>query len=214
MSEWMNAFSTRLVPVAVIDRAEDALPLGQALLAGGLNVIEVTLRTDAALAAIGILRRELPELVAGAGTVIDAELVPELAGMGVAFAVSPGLNDKVADACEAVSMPLIPGIITPTELERARARGLRLLKFFPAEAAGGVTMLKALAGPYGHTGIRFVPTGGISLQTLPDYLALPTVAAVGGSWFVNPKLIREGRFEEITRLTAEAIAITRTFSAG
>ena len=210
----MSRFSTsftfrRLVPVAVIERVEDAVPLAEALLAGGLDIIEVTLRTEAALGAMQQIRAACPGMIVGAGTVIDPEIVPQLADIGVEFAVAPGLNERVVEAAANASLPLTPGVITPSEIEQARGYGLKLLKFFPAEQFGGAKTLKALAGPYGHTGIKFVPTGGIDLAKAKDYWALSCVAAVGGSWFVSPKLIAEGKFDEVTRLTAEALAMGR-----
>lgn len=199
----------RLVPVAVIYRVEDAVPLMEALLAGGLDVIEVTLRTEAALESMKAIRARFPEALVGAGTILDAEIVPQLVDLGCAFGVSPGLNERVVEAALAANFPMTPGVITPSEVERARSFGLKVLKFFPAEAAGGAKMLKALAGPYGHTGLSFVPTGGINAAKAPDYFALPTVAAVGGSWFVDKKLVNAGNWPEITRLTAEALTLAK-----
>lgn len=209
----MNAIaalaSARLVPVAVIPTADDALPLADALLAGGLNVIEVTLRTPDAIASIRTLRAERPDLIVGVGTVIDADVVPRLADMGVGFLVSPGLNERVVEAAQRHNLPITPGVMTPGEVERGRALGLDTLKFFPAENAGGAAMLKALGGPYGHTGLKFIPTGGINAARAPDYWALPNVLAVGGSWFVDRKLVEAGSFDEITKLTEEAVALAR-----
>ncbi len=207
----MHAFEVieklRVVPVAVIEQVESALPLAEALLEGGLNLIEVTLRTEAAFETIGAIRSSYPEMIVGAGTILDADVLSRLVDLGVGFGVSPGLNKSVAEEAQRVGFPLTPGVITPTEVERARAMGFNLLKFFPAEASGGVKMLKALAGPYGHTGIRFIPTGGINVGNAADYLSLPVVAAIGGSWFVDKKLINDGKYTEITRLTKEAISL-------
>jgi 2-dehydro-3-deoxyphosphogluconate aldolase/(4S)-4-hydroxy-2-oxoglutarate aldolase len=127
----------------------------------------------------------------------------------VSFFVSPGINERVVEAVQEHSLPITPGVVSPSEVERARALGCRLLKFFPAEAAGGVKMLKALAGPYGHTGLKFVPTGGINSEKAPEYAALPTVAAVGGSWFVDKKLLATKNFGKITELTREALQLVR-----
>ncbi len=201
--------SHRLVPVAVIDRVADAVPLAEALLAGGLPVLEVTLRTEAALAAIEAIRQALPEMQVGAGTLLDPQMVSALVDLGVSFAVSPGLNTTVLAACRKYGLDLLPGVITPTEIEQARQLGVEVLKFFPAEPAGGARFLSALAGPYAHTGIRFVPTGGIDAQKLPDYLKISTVAAVGGSWFVDRKLLSCGDFARVTELTKEALEICR-----
>ena len=146
-------------PVVVLNKVEWAEPLAEALLAGGLDVIEVTLRTEAAMDGMELIREKFPQMHVGAGTVLDAEIVPQLKAMGVEFAVSPGLNPRVVEAAQKAGMRIFPGVANPTDIEAARAMGLKTLKFFPAEPLGGVRMLKALIGPYGHTGIRFVPTG-------------------------------------------------------
>ncbi|MCD8482686.1 MAG: bifunctional 4-hydroxy-2-oxoglutarate aldolase/2-dehydro-3-deoxy-phosphogluconate aldolase [Verrucomicrobia bacterium] len=205
-----TATAQRLIPVAVIDKTEDAVPLAAALQAGGLNVIEVTLRSACAIDAIAAIRRQFPDFIVGAGTVIDVEVVAKLRDLGVHFAVSPGLNPLVLEATQAAGIPLVPGAITPTEIERARSLGVQTIKFFPAEAAGGSAMLKALTGPYGHTGIQFIPTGGIDAAKLKDYLNIPAVAAVGGSWFVDKKWLKAGDFAKITALTAEAVALAHS----
>ncbi len=195
----------KLIPVAVIDRVEDAAPLARALLASGLNVIEVTLRTEAALKCMQAIRSSISEMIVGAGTILDHEIVPRLIDLGVAFGVSPGLNPKIIEAAEKHQLAIMPGIMTPSEIEQARNYGLSTLKFFPAEAAGGAAMLNALAGPYGHTGIKFVPTGGISAENMASYLRIAAVAAIGGSWFVARNLVKEGKFDEITHLTRAAL---------
>ena len=197
----------RLVPVAVIEREDDAVPLMEALIAGGLNVIEVTLRTAAAMGAMRAIRDAFPDVLVGAGTVLDVEPIAELAGMGVGFVVSPGINEKVVEAAMEEGLPATPGVATPTEVERGRALGCRVLKFFPAENLGGANMLKALAGPYGHTGLQFIPTGGVNLELAKNYWALPVVAAVGGSWFVKKELVADGRFDAITEMTREAVQL-------
>lgn len=197
----------RLLPVVVLDREEYAEPLAEALLAAGLDVIEVTLRTEAALGGMKIIREKFPQMRVGAGTVLDAEVVPQLADLGVSFAVSPGLNPKVVEATQEAGMMIFPGVANPTDIEAARAMGVKVLKFFPAEPLGGVTMLKALIGPYGHTGIRFVPTGGIDAAKAVDYAKLGAVAAIGGSWFVKSGLMAAGRWNEIEQMTAHAIEV-------
>jgi 2-dehydro-3-deoxyphosphogluconate aldolase/(4S)-4-hydroxy-2-oxoglutarate aldolase len=198
-------FEKRLLPVVVLDEVEHAEPLAEALLAGGLDVIELTLRTEAALEGIRRIRSKFPEMHVGAGTVLDAEVVPQLVDMGVEFAVAPGISAPVVEACQRAGLEIFPGITSPTEIELARSLGVGTLKFFPAEPLGGVSMLKALIGPYGHTGIRFVPTGGIDAEKAVDYAKLDAVAAIGGSWFVKGGLMKEGRFEVITQMTREAI---------
>lgn len=210
----LSLLRSRILAVAVIERVADAVPLGRALLAGGLDVLEVTLRTEAAVEAICVLRRELPEMRIGAGTVLDPEAVPRLVGAGVSFAVSPGLSPAVFEACAKAGLPLVPGVMTPTEVERAMGLGARVLKFFPAEAAGGVAYLKALSAPYAHTGVRFVPTGGVNAGNLGAYLGLGTVAACGGSWFVDPGWIRAGDFDRVRRATAEALAVAAAGCGG
>lgn len=197
----------RLICVAVIDRAQDAVPLAQALLAGGLDVIEVTFRTAAAAAAIAAIRENLPQMRVGAGTLLSAKQVLEAVDAGAQFGVSPGLSEDALKAAENEGIPLFPGVMTPTEVDRALNLGCRHLKFFPAEAAGGTAMLKALAGPFSHTGVKFIPTGGISAANLADYLALPQVAAVGGSYMSERKLVADAAWQKITALSAEAVKI-------
>lgn len=197
----------RLLPVVVLNKMEWAEPLAEALLAGGLDVIEITLRTEAALPGMEVIIEKFPQMHVGAGTVIDAGFVPQLKAMGVEFAVSPGLNPNVVEAAQKAEMDLFPGVASPTEVESARALGLKTLKFFPAEPLGGVPMLKALIGPYGHTGIKFVPTGGINAGNAGGYAKLGAVAAIGGSWFVSASLMEEGKWGEIERMTREAIEL-------
>lgn len=188
-----------VVPVVVLDKAEDAVPLGRVLLDNGIDVIEVTCRTPAAMDAITALARELPNLLVGAGTVLTTEAVARVADAGAKFMVAPGCNDDVVRAGLKAGLAVTPGVMTPSEIERAYGLGCTLLKFFPAGAAGGVPMLKALTGPYGHLGLRFIPTGGVNADNLADYLALPCVAAVGGSWIVKRDLIADHNWDEIAR---------------
>lgn len=197
----------RLICVAVIDQPDDAAPLAEALLAGGLNVIEVTFRTAAAARAIALIRQKLPAVAVGAGTLLTADNVHQAADAGAQFGVSPGLSESVSHAARQRQLPLFPGVITPSEVMRALDLGWKQLKFFPAEAAGGVAMLKALAGPFSHTGVKFVPTGGINAANLPAYLAVPQVAAIGGSWMAERKLVAEKAWSKITTLTAEAMKV-------
>jgi 2-dehydro-3-deoxyphosphogluconate aldolase/(4S)-4-hydroxy-2-oxoglutarate aldolase len=197
----------RLICVAVIDKPEDAVPLAEALLAGGLNCIEVTFRTAGAADAIARIRSNVPQILVGAGTLLTAEQVKQAIGAGAQFGVSPGLSELVSTTAQKNDFTLFPGVITPGEIMRALELGFRHLKFFPAETFGGVNALKALAGPFGHTGVKFIPTGGITVTTLPHYLALPQVAAIGGSWMAEKKLIAEKNWPQITALTAEAMKI-------
>lgn len=196
----------RIVPVVVIDRPDAAEPLAEALLAGGLDVIEVTFRTAAAEEAIGRIAARFPQVLLGAGTLLSVEQVRQARAAGAIFGVAPGLNKLVVRAAQGCGLLFAPGVMTPTEVERALGLGCKLLKFFPAAAAGGPAMLKALAGPYAHTGVKFIPTGGIHAGNLRDYLALPVVAAVGGSWMVDQKLIAAGDWAQVTARAAEAVA--------
>ncbi len=200
-----NFLKQRLICVAVIEKPEDAVPLTEALLAGGLNTIEVTFRTAGAADAIKRIRQALPNAVVGAGTLLTPDQVKQAVDAGSQFGVSPGLSEAVSHAAHHSKLPLFPGVITPSEVMRALELGWKQLKFFPAETFGGVSALKALIGPFGHTGVQFVPTGGITAATLPNYLALPQVAAVGGSWMAERKLVAEKQWAKITSLTAEAM---------
>jgi 2-dehydro-3-deoxyphosphogluconate aldolase/(4S)-4-hydroxy-2-oxoglutarate aldolase len=206
----MNAetfLQQRLICVAVIDKPEDAVPLTEALLAGGLNAIEVTFRTAGAADAIARIRQALPHAVVGAGTLLTADQVKQAVDAGAQFGVSPGLSEAVSKAAHANHFSLFPGVITPTEVMAALELGWKHLKFFPAETFGGVNALKALSGPFGHTGVKFIPTGGITAATLPNYLAIPQVAAIGGSWMAERKLVAEKSWDMITALTSEAMKV-------
>lgn len=195
----------RLICVLVIDDADDAVPLAEALLVGGLKVMEVTFRTAEAAESIRRIRQGVPQIIIGAGTLLTADNVKQAVDAGAQFGVSPGLSESVSAAAQGSKLPLYPGVVTPSEVMRALELGWKHLKFFPAETFGGVNALKALAGPFGHTGIKFIPTGGITAATLPNYLAVPQVAAVGGSWMAERKLVAEKSWGKITALTAEAI---------
>jgi len=197
----------RIVPVAVIDRPDDALRMAEALLAGGLDIIEVTLRTPEAETCVHRLRKAFPDMLVGAGTILDVNQVHRCLEAGAQFGVSPGLNETVVEKAQAAGLPFIPGIMTPTEVDRALRLGCQLLKFFPAEAAGGVKMLQSLAGPYVHTGVKFIPLGGVHAGNAGAYAALPVVAAVGGSWLVERKLVEKQDWAQITRLVKEALAL-------
>ncbi len=197
----------RVVPVVVIDRAEDAVPLAEALLAGGLNVMEITFRTPAAEPSIRNVREAFPKMLVGAGTILDVGQLLYAVDAGAQFGVAPGLNETVVTKSYALNLPFVPGVMTPSDVERGLALGCKLQKFFPAEAAGGVKMLKALAGPYAHTGIKFIPLGGVNAANAREYLALPIVAAIGGSWMVERKLIAEKNWSTIRALTAEVVQL-------
>jgi 2-dehydro-3-deoxyphosphogluconate aldolase/(4S)-4-hydroxy-2-oxoglutarate aldolase len=193
-----------LVPVVKIERPEDALSLGKALIDGDLPIAEITFRTAAAETAIRTLTQELPELLVGAGTVLSVEQVKKAISAGAQFIVSPGFNPKVVDYCVDNRICVTPGLNTPSQIEMALERRLAVVKFFPAEASGGLELLKAIAAPY--SGIQFIPTGGISKENLSSYLSYSRVHACGGSWMVKADLISSGRFDEITRLSREAVS--------
>ena len=197
----------RIVPVVVLDSAEHAEPLAEALLAGGLDIMEITFRTEAAEESIKRIAARFPEILLGAGTLLEKKQVKRAKKAGAVFGLAPGLNPDTVKAAKDAGLLFSPGVITPSEVEQALSLGCRILKFFPAEAAGGVNMLKSLAGPYAHTGVKFVPTGGITSANLEKYLKLPVVAAIGGSWMVDKALINEGKWAEITRLTKEALEV-------
>jgi 2-dehydro-3-deoxyphosphogluconate aldolase/(4S)-4-hydroxy-2-oxoglutarate aldolase len=203
--------ATGIVPVIKLEKAADARPLGKALLEGGLPVAEVTFRTGAAPEAIRILRAEFPDLLVGAGTVLTPAQADAAISAGAAFAVTPGFNPRVVDHCLSRELPVVPGVNSPSQVELGLERGLTLLKFFPAEASGGVKMLKALHGPYAE--VSFVPTGGVEPANLASYVALKYVAAVGGSWMVKDELIAAGRFAEVTALSAEAVRLVASSRA-
>jgi len=200
----------RLLCVAVIDRPDDAVPLAEALLAGGLGVMEVTFRTATAADSIARIRQSLPAVIIGAGTLLTADQAQRAVDAGAQFGVSPGLNEAVLALAQKNKIPFFPGVMTPTEVGRALDLGWKHLKFFPAEAAGGLAMVKALAGPFAHTGVQFVPTGGINAANLENYLAVPQVAALGGSWMAERKLVNEKAWGKITSLTAEAMKLIAT----
>jgi len=198
----------KIIPVAIIEDAKDAIPLAKALVEAGLPIVEVTYRTDAAEDAISILAKEIPDLFVGAGTVLNIEQVKNAIKAGVRFIVTPGFNPKVVEFCIENKIPIIPGLNTPTMVEWALEKKVKIVKFFPAGLSGGTKMLKSLAGPYPD--MRFVPTGGINNENLINYLKLTNVIACGGSWIVKKDLISAGKFEEITRLTKDALHLIKS----
>lgn len=194
-----------VVPVVVLEDTEDALPLAKALCEGGLPCAEVTFRTDAAEESIKIMTEAFPDMLVGAGTVLTAEQVDQAVKAGAKFIVSPGFDPEIVDYCILKHIPVFPGCITPSEVAQAVKRGLKVIKFFPAEQFGGIAAIKALAAPY--TDIKFMPTGGINPKNLENYLSDDKIIACGGSWMVKGNLIKEGRFDEIRILTAEAVKL-------
>lgn len=192
-----------IVPVIKLDDPKDAVPLASALCEGGLPCAEVTFRTAAAEESIRLMREAFPEMLIGAGTVLTTEQVDSAVNAGASFIVSPGLNQKVVGYCMEKNIPITPGCSTPSDIERAIELGLEVVKFFPAEAAGGLAMIKAMAGPY--VNMKFMPTGGINASNLTSYLDFPKIIACGGSWMVKDELVKAGDFGKITELTKEAV---------
>jgi 2-dehydro-3-deoxyphosphogluconate aldolase/(4S)-4-hydroxy-2-oxoglutarate aldolase len=194
-----------VIPVIVLDRVADAVPLARALVAGGVRVLEVTLRTPAALACIEAIARAVPEAVVGAGTIRSAADARAAKAAGSVFGVSPGYTAEVGAACRDACLPLLPGVATASEVMAAQADGLQFLKFFPATAAGGIPMLKALGGPFPD--VVFCPTGGITPETAPQFLALPNVKVCGGSWLTPADAVAAGDWDRITQLARAATAL-------
>ena len=200
-----------IVPVIKIDRVEDAKPLAKALIEGGLPCAEVTFRTAAAEESIRVMSENFPELLVGAGTVLTTEQVDRAVAAGAKFVVSPGLNPRIVKYCVEKGVIIVPGCANPSDIEQALENGLEVVKFFPAELLGGLKMIKALSGPYGN--VKFMATGGISASNVREYLACDHIAACGGSWMVNGKLVKEGKFDEITALVKECADIVKEYRA-
>ena len=194
-----------VVPVVVLEDAKDAVPLAEALVKGGLPCAEVTFRTDAAEESIRLMCEKYPEMLVGAGTVLTTEQVDRAVAAGAKFIVSPGFDAEIVDYCLKKEISVLPGCITPSEVAQAVKRGLRTVKFFPAEQAGGLPMIKAMAAPY--TMLKFMPTGGISTKNLKDYLGFDKIICCGGSWMVKGDLVKAGKFDEIKNLTEEAVKL-------
>lgn len=191
-----------VVPVVVLEDAKDALPLAEALVRGGLPCAEVTFRTEAAAESIRLMSEKYPEMLVGAGTVLTTEQADLAVKAGARFIVSPGFDPEIVDYCLGKNIPVFPGCVTPSEVAQAVKRGLKVVKFFPAEQAGGIAMIKAMAAPYHN--IRFMPTGGINPGNLKDYLSCDKILCCGGSWMVKGDMIRNGEFEKIQDLVKEA----------
>lgn len=210
MVDLSHVLAARIVPVVVLNDAARADGLAEALVAGGLPVAEVTFRTEAAAASIEVMARR-GDITVGAGTVLTPARVDQAADAGARFVVSPGLSATVVQRAQERGMAVFPGAVTPSEIMAALELGITTCKFFPASIYGGVAALKALAGPFG--GVSFIPTGGVTAKNLADYLALPNVAAVGGSWMVSADLIDAGDFDTVRRLTEEAVAAAADVSS-
>jgi 2-dehydro-3-deoxyphosphogluconate aldolase / (4S)-4-hydroxy-2-oxoglutarate aldolase len=194
-----------VIPVIVLKRIEDAVPMARALVAGGVKVLEVTLRTPVALDCMREIARHVPEAIVGAGTVRSVDDAKAALAAGCQFAVSPGYTSPIGLACRDIGLPLLPGVATGSEVMQANADGYSFLKFFPATAAGGLPMLKAFAGPF--TDVQFCPTGGITPDTAPQFLALPNVPVCGGSWLTPDDAVAQGDWHRITQLARAATAL-------
>lgn len=196
----------RIVPVVVLEREELAEPLAETLLRAGLDIMEITFRTASAAAAIRKIAVRFDEMLLGAGTLLEPDQVRMAVDAGARFAVAPGLSERVVAAAREAGIEMMPGVMTPSEVEKAMSLGCKTLKFFPAEQAGGAGMLKAFEGPYLNTGVRFIPTGGINPGNMRSYLERPSVIAVGGSWMAEKKLISSADWRQIEQLTRDALA--------
>lgn len=196
-----------VMPVMVINKLEQAVPLARALVDGGLKVLEITLRTPVALDCIRRIKAEVPDAIVGAGTIINIQTLHQAIDAGAEFIVSPGVTDSLLAEALASGVPILPGVITPSEVMRLMEKGITAMKFFPAEAAGGIPMLKSIGGPLPQ--VTFCPTGGVNPKNAPEYLALNNVACVGGSWMAPSDLVDAGDWSEITRRAAEAAALKK-----
>jgi 2-dehydro-3-deoxyphosphogluconate aldolase/(4S)-4-hydroxy-2-oxoglutarate aldolase len=199
-----------VIPVIVIDNANDAEPLAEALLKGGMDVIEVTCRTAAAPEALKRIKKSFPEMLVGAGTVVTPDQAKMCIDIGVSFGLAPGLNPDTVKFFQQNKTLFIPGIMTPSEIEQGLSLGCKMLKFFPAGAAGGINMLKNMAAPYVSLGVKFCPTGGVSLENMNEWLALPMVSAIGGSWLATQKQIADKQWDVITAQVKAAVAKAKT----
>ena len=200
----------KIIPVIVIENEAQAVPLAKALVKGGLPVLEVTFRTQAAAGAIAAIRREVPEAVVGAGTLLTVEQLRAAKAAGAVFGVAPGFDPVVVAEAKAQDLPFCPGIATASELSQALTAGCKMVKFFPAEAAGGVKMIKNLLGAFRFTGVKFMPTGGIKPTNVAEYLAVPEIICCGGTWIVPKDALAAGDYAAIERLASEAVTIART----
>jgi 2-dehydro-3-deoxyphosphogluconate aldolase/(4S)-4-hydroxy-2-oxoglutarate aldolase len=196
-----------VVPVIAIESKELALPMVDALVKGGLPVAEITFRTEAAADVIVLLKKERPDVFLGAGTITSVDQLLKARDCGAAFGVTPGFNPEVVKKAVKIGFPLFPGVLTPSEIEQGLSMGLKVLKYFPAEASGGVSMLKTVSGPYSHLGVRFIPTGGINIKNLEDYLRLPQVIVCGGTWIAKKDVISARKWDEIERHAAEVVQL-------
>ena len=199
----------KIIPVIVIENEAQAVPLAKALVKGGLPVLEVTFRTQAAAGAIAAIRREVPEAVVGAGTLLTVEQLKAAKAAGAVFGVAPGFDPVVVAEAKAQDLPFCPGIATASELSQALTAGCKMVKFFPAEAAGGVKMIKNLLGAFRFTGVKFMPTGGVKPTNVAEYLAVPEIICCGGTWIVPKDALAAGDWAAIEKLAADAAALVR-----
>lgn len=197
----------KIVPVIAIDKAQDILPLIKTLAENDLPVAEITFRSPAAVEAIRLARQHYPDVLIAAGTVLTAEQVVQAKSAGANFVVTPGFNPKIVQLCQDLNFPIIPGVNNPMSIEAALEMGLTAVKFFPAEACGGVKMIKALLGPYGN--LQMIPTGGINMQNIREYLAIPNIVACGGSWFIERSFVNEKKWDMISRLVKETVELVK-----
>lgn len=197
-----------VIPVVVLERVEDALPLAKALCEGGLPCAEVTFRTEAAEEGIRLIAENYPQMLIGAGTVLKKDQVDHAVNAGAKFIVSPGFDPEIVDYCLERKIPVFPGCVTPSEVAQAAKRGVQVVKFFPAEQFGGLAAIKALAAPY--TTLRFIPTGGLNIQNLKNYLLYDKILCCGGSWMVKGDLMKAGQFEKIQQMAEETVKLVKT----
>jgi len=198
-----------VVPVIAIESPDMSLPLADALIEGGLPVAEITFRTAAAAEVIRKLKKERPQLFLGAGTILSVENLVQAKEAGAVFGVAPGLNPQIVKKAVDIGFPFFPGIMTPSEIDQGLSYGIKVLKFFPSEASGGTSMLKAVSTPFGHLGVRFLPTGGINIKNLEDYLKMPQVIACGGTWIAKKDVISAGNWDEIRKNAANVAEVVK-----
>ena len=199
-----------IVAVLILDRVQDAVPVAQSLIAGGVTAMELTLRTPVAIEALKAVRAEVPDMIAGVGTILTPDQVELAEESGAHFGVAPGMNSRVLTAARQAGLSFAPGVATPSDIEAALEHECRLLKFFPAEPSGGLSYLNTIAAPYLHLGIKFMPLGGLNLSNMAAYLADPKIAALGGSWLAPGNLIKAGSWKEITELAAQAVTTIKS----
>jgi 2-dehydro-3-deoxyphosphogluconate aldolase/(4S)-4-hydroxy-2-oxoglutarate aldolase len=203
-----------VIAVLILDRVEDAVPLAEALLEGGVDAMELTLRTPAAIGALKEIRAKVPKMLAGIGTILTVDQVKEVMDAGAAFGVSPGLNPRVLESALAAGLPFAPGICTPSDIERALEFDRRMLKFFPAEPSGGLKYLEAIAAPYAHLGLKYIPLGGVNPANCQSWLSHPLVGGIGGSWLAPKPLIQAGNWNAIREAAVQVTAIRDSIRRG